>query len=383
MKKEVLIVTHSLEIGGGERHVANIANYLAKNDVAVTVFAIDNDIVAYPLDKSIDFRCIADVKKQPVSLPDKAALKLSGFAGRSNYTEFKMYIKYSYTAAVREFAIAHTSAVVLSFMVIPIFTSLFALRGLKNRLVIFEFNNPDVQYNTAEKRRFLRKYIARADTGIFQTEDQKKYYSPFAMKKFVIPNPLFSAQLPDKFTGRRQKTIVNFCRLSRPKNLPLLIDAFLLFHGDCPEYRLAIYGDGDLRDSLLEYINSKNASDFITLYHSTTDIHNIVKDSAMFVSSSDWEGISNSMLEAMAIGLPVICTDCPAGGARMMIEDGVNGLLTPVGDSNAMYLAMKRLAENPVFAASLAENAVKIRDRLDPEKICGEIIKAVFCEDNL
>lgn len=57
----------------------------------------------------------------------------------------------------------------------------------------------------------------------------------------------------------------------------------------------------------------------------------------MFVSSSDFEGISNSMLEAMGMGLPVVVTDCPVGGARMVIQDGVNGLLVPVGDTKTMY----------------------------------------------
>ena len=89
----------------------------------------------------------------------------------------------------------------------------------------------------------------------------------------------------------------------------------------------------------------------------------------MFVSSSDYEGMSNSMLEAMALGLPVICTDCPAGGARAVIRNGENGILTPVGDANALYLAMKNLAETPDFAETLGKNAVKIRTEQSVEKI--------------
>jgi glycosyltransferase involved in cell wall biosynthesis len=89
----------------------------------------------------------------------------------------------------------------------------------------------------------------------------------------------------------------------------------------------------------------------------------------MFVSSSDFEGMSNSMLEALGLGLPCVCTDCPAGGAAAVIEDGVNGLLVPVGDSGKMYEAMKKIAQNPDLAKQLSENSVKIRETQSVEKI--------------
>ena len=82
----------------------------------------------------------------------------------------------------------------------------------------------------------------------------------------------------------------------------------------------------------------------------------------MFVSSSDFEGMSNSMLEAMAIGLPVVCTDCPAGGARAIIQDHENGLLVPIKDANRLYLAMKEIIEKPELAEKLSTNAVRIRE---------------------
>ena len=91
----------------------------------------------------------------------------------------------------------------------------------------------------------------------------------------------------------------------------------------------------------------------------------------MFVSSSDYEGISNSMMEAMAVGLPCICTDCPAGGASLMIENEVSGLLTPVGDRKALADAMIRLIENPEFAESLGEHAVYINEKYSQDTICG------------
>ena len=89
----------------------------------------------------------------------------------------------------------------------------------------------------------------------------------------------------------------------------------------------------------------------------------------MFVCTSDYEGLSNSMLEAMAIGLPCVCTDCAGGGARMMIRDHENGLLTPVGDAQAVYAAMKEIIETPLLAQQLSAAASAVRGQLSISQI--------------
>ena len=97
----------------------------------------------------------------------------------------------------------------------------------------------------------------------------------------------------------------------------------------------------------------------------------------MFVSSSDYEGLSNSMLEAMAIGLPTICTDCPCGGARMIIQNGVNGLLVPVNNQQEMTKAMESIADNKAFAFSLSLEGTKVREVLSLIKIVAEWEKII------
>ena len=93
--------------------------------------------------------------------------------------------------------------------------------------------------------------------------------------------------------------------------------------------------------------------------------------SNIYVSSSDYEGISNSMLEALAIGIPTICTDCPVGGARMFIESGKNGYLVPVGDSEAMAEKILALIGNEELQQQFSEESRKIRDLLSKDKIYG------------
>ena len=79
--------------------------------------------------------------------------------------------------------------------------------------------------------------------------------------------------------------------------------------------------------------------------------------------------MSNSMLEALAIGVPSVCTDCPIGGAAMSIENKVNGLLVPIKDSNAFCNAMVWIVENRDKLEQMSLAAQTIRKRQSVEKI--------------
>ena len=162
---------------------------------------------------------------------------------------------------------------------------------------------------------------------------------------------------------------MNFCRLIPPKNIPLLIDSFKEFRKEYPEFSLHIYGEGPLRNELQSCIDDQGLLNYVILHPNEKKVLDTVKDASRFVSSSSYEGLSNSMLEAMAIGLPTICTDCPCGGAKMMIQDGVNGLLVPNEDKDALAQAMIKVAEDKSLAVKLSKNAVKIRETLSISKI--------------
>jgi glycosyltransferase involved in cell wall biosynthesis len=252
---------------------------------------------------------------------------------------------------------------------------LLAAQGLPNKVIISERADPNRLMKKRYGKPFIEKYYTRAEAAVFQTEDAKSVYPEAVSKKgTVIFNPV-KPDLPEPYHGKRQKRIVNFCRISAQKNLIMLVDAFAEFHREYPDYELDIIGDSvgndaeGYIDSIIEHIKHHNCENCIHIMPSRKDIHDYIKNYAMFVSSSDFEGMSNSMLEAMAMGLPCVCTDCPAGGARAVIKDGENGLLSPVGDSHALYLAMKKIAENPELANKLSQNSVKIREEQSVDKI--------------
>lgn len=183
----------------------------------------------------------------------------------------------------------------------------------------------------------------------------------------IIPNPI-SPNLP-AWEGLNSKDIITAARLTEQKNLPLLLRAFKRIHADFPEYHLVIYGEGELREMLESYIEKEKLAECVSMPGFAKDIHQIMAQAYMYVSSSDYEGISNSMLEALGIGLPCVCTDCPVGGANTYIKNGVSGILTKVGNEEELYNGIKKLIENPNFTASLSKESVKIKEKLALEKI--------------
>ncbi len=395
MNREVVFVLHSLAIGGAERHASMIANYFAEHGIRVYIVLLDNSKICYNLHPETEvysFNCseesgvnrcrqieIRPPKKTSVFKSVKLKLYKAFGKDKLSIAETENYLKCNYADNLKRFFKKHSEATVISFMHIPTLSALISLHGLKNKFIFFEFTDPSVNYSNPGLYGVLKKYIAEADVGIFQTDDEKNFYGfTDSFEKYVIPNPLNCREFPEPYTSIRKKKIVNFCRIESEKNIPLLIDAFELLHKDYPEYSVEIYGDGSRKQSVIEYAENKKLGDCVSVLPERRDVLECVKNSAMFVSTSNREGISNSMLEAMAIGLPCICTDCPAGGARMMIDDRKNGLLVPMNDAEALYKAMKELIENPELSDKISKNAVEIREKLEPDKICSQITEAVF-----
>ena len=238
-----------------------------------------------------------------------------------------------------------------------------------NRIVFSERNDPRHSPQTEFLRWLRYKLYNLADTCVFQTHQAMSLFPKKVQKKgIVIPNPV-NPDLPPAHNGERNKTIITACRLEPQKNLPMLINAFAMLHKSNPDYLLEIYGEGSEYEKLQGLIDQLGLADYACLKGRTLSIYEVMKNSAIYVCSSDYEGLSNSLIEALALGMSVISTDHPIGGASEMIEDHVNGLLIPVGDVNALYCAMKYLIENPDAARKLAENASHIKEKWPIEKI--------------
>lgn len=251
---------------------------------------------------------------------------------------------------------------ILVFNKVVIFHLALAMLFVKNRIILSERNDPFSTPGTSYLRWIRDWTFEHADGCVFQTPDAMGYFSDAVAKKsVVIPNPI-SPNLPKRYEGKRQKKIVAIGRLDPQKNFKMLLDAFSLVHNEFPEYKLVIYGRGKQQNELIDYSKHLNLSDFVSFPGFSDNIYEDILKSSIYVSSSNYEGISNSMLEALGMGIPSVVTDCPIGGAKMVIRDHVNGILVPVGDSIKLYEGIKEILSNEEFAISLGKEAEKIRE---------------------
>ena len=247
-----------------------------------------------------------------------------------------------------------------------------ALVGSGIPVVLSERNDP-ARFPHSSVERMLRfiSYICCKGL-VFQTYGAQSYFPCIIRKKSVIISNPITSQLPKRYEGIRDNRIVNFCRLSEQKNLDLLMEAFSDIAAEFPDMVLEIYGEGPERERLEQKIVDLRMQNRIYMPGYADNAFEKMRTAAMFVSSSDYEGLSNSMLEAMALGVPSICTDCPAGSAREVISHGENGYLVPVGDRAGLALAMKELLTAPAVMEKFSRNGAKLRDDISAEIIAGK-----------
>ena len=179
-------------------------------------------------------------------------------------------------------------------------------------------------------------------------------------------NPVF---FREPYRGEREKTIVAVGRVDENKNHEMLIRAFAGIADEFPEYRLIIYGDGDKRSDLLKLTKELKLEDRISLPGNIDNVADAIYKTRVFVLSSNTEGMPNTLIEAMILGLTVVSTDCPCGGPAELIVHGVNGLLSPVKDVNAMKENLQYILNNLHRADEMAHEASKTSDIYDVNKV--------------
>lgn len=350
----LLFMIGSLGRGGAERVVCTLANGLVRKDISITIVTLASSKTSYRLDNRIKHISLSHVKSIKGLSTLKKVLLIRKHVKLSNYD---MCI--SFTTKVNTVA-------------------LLSIIGLKQKIIVSERNDP-YRDPVDKLSRLLRRILYRfADGYVFQTEDARDYFSKKIQNKGqIIPNPV-NEYLPPPYVGERDKVIVTALRLEAQKNIPLLIDSFKLLVKDHPEYTLEIYGEGSQEKVIKEYIKSYNLDNKVYLKGFSQEIYSDILKAKMFVLPSDYEGMSNAMVEAIALGVPTISTDHPIGGARMIIEDGKNGLLTKVKDVNMLYEKMKYLIENEQISEYIGKNGLRLREELSVEKIIDMWIKYIY-----
>jgi GalNAc-alpha-(1->4)-GalNAc-alpha-(1->3)-diNAcBac-PP-undecaprenol alpha-1,4-N-acetyl-D-galactosaminyltransferase len=244
------------------------------------------------------------------------------------------------------------SDTIISFLMPVNFLTILSSIGLNKRVIISERNDP------LKSGRRVWKKIAdilyrKADTVVFQSKRVKSHFpAKIQNKSVVILNPI---KVAVSACGNNSKKIVSVGKLYPQKNHKLLINAFCEIHKKYLDYSLHIYGEGPLRTELERQIENLGIGNAVFLHGNHADVHKRINDAEIFVLSSDYEGLSNALLEAMMMGIPCISTDC--AGSDEIITDEVNGILVPTGNKKKLVEAMEKLICNKKLAIAIAQKS--------------------------
>lgn len=253
--------------------------------------------------------------------------------------------------------------------------AMLSTEGMKIPVVLSVRSDPAREYPSRSQKLLAEILFRRAAGVIFQTEDAMRFFSEKVQRHCaVLPNALDQSFVAGRYEGPRENEIVMVGRLDANKNHQLLLRAFARIHEDYPAMRVVIYGGGlegsDTEPMLRQLSKRLGIGEKVLFRGRQTDIRKKIEKARIFVLASDYEGMPNALLEAMATGLAVISTDCPCGGPRSVIEDGKNGILIPTGGEAALAEALRRILNDPVLEEELGREAAKLGERLSPEKVC-------------
>lgn len=337
----IICYLNMLNCGGAERVMTVLASGLASRGHAVTMvtdYASDDD---FPLHERVQ-RVIFGGKLHKITTKGRIRRTLSRIA------------------KLRRLCVQRDADILISFVEDANSRALLATRGLKTKNLISVRVDPEQLLQDFTKRLQIKLLYPMADGCVFQTETARQAMPAKLQKKSrVIPNPISHIFYDACGCPGAEKKVVSCGRLMEQKRFDLLVDAFSRICDEFPGYSLEIYGRGLDRKTLQAKIEETGKQDRIRLMGHSGNVPEAIKNASLFVLSSDYEGLPNALMEAMALSLPVVSTDCAGGGARFLIDHGENGLLVPCGDADALADAIRKSLADPVAAKHRGEQAAQ------------------------
>lgn len=223
----------------------------------------------------------------------------------------------------------------------------------------------------------LRYFDAVVPLSEELVEDMQRFSVPKAKTRFIrngvdlkeIDAALLA--LPERKTERAEKVIGFIGQMIPRKGVQHLLHAFDRLYQNDTSLRLQLLGDGTQRPELERIAAELPSHDAIAFLGFRSDRLELLADFSLFVMTSSLEGIPRCMMEAMAVGIPVVAFDIP--GVDQLIEHEVTGLLAPLGDVAALAESCRRVLTEPELAAKLTQKArQKIDDLYSARRMASE-----------
>lgn len=354
----LMIVIHSLGGGGAERVTVDLSAWWVARGYKVTVVTqahASGD--AYPL-------------------PEGVSRVVLGTAGASNNQVRAVAANLQRIWKLRRVMRRTQPTLVLGMMTTSSVLAIAAAKGLSCPVIATEHTHPPSQTISSFWLRMRRWGYPQAARVVALTSGTAQWISQHlpGSRVVVIPNavrwPLAVAEPivePPQRNGRKRLLAVG--RLHPHKGFDLLLDAFAAIAGWLPDWDLVILGEGPERDALQAQIGRTGLSGRVSMPGRVGNVADWYARSDLYVLSSRVEGLSNTLLEAMASGLPAVAFDCETGPREIIRHDIDGVLVSPAEDVDALAAHLSDLMSRPARRESLARRATDVRDRFSVARV--------------
>lgn len=354
---KILFVVKNLSIGGAQKRIVRLANGLSKKGFQVSVASLGKtNYISEELSGDVSFSCFKyfdNLRSVPFLSPVLSSL----------YGIYKISRR----------ACSDNSDIICAMHWAAKIPTSFAGVFFQKKTVLVEVN--DSRYELELKgvtNSWHPKFFARKIAYAFASEvvANSEGLADITASYFNLPKVTMiyngidietiqhmSAESVESFwPDENIPLVVTAGRLVEQKGFDVLVEAINILNDKGVRVRLLILGEGNLRESLERKIINYGISDLVKISGFMQNPYPHMAKGDIFVCSSFSEGMSNTILEAMALRIPIISTDHEFGASEM-IESGVNGLLVPVGDSMALANAVKNLIINRELGEKLVRQS--------------------------
>jgi glycosyltransferase involved in cell wall biosynthesis len=355
-------------VGGTNRTVINLAEELShKHDVEIVSILRRLDLPMLDIPARIPVIGLVDLRKGTKDSADPRAREMSEYVPAEEEF-FRLYSRLT-DERVGNFLLRTGSDVVVG------------TRSAIN-LYVARLGRPDIVRIAQEHmiqdmipesvRAEMRRYYPRLSAVTAVTEADaatlRTNLGPEAPPVLAVPNSVPAPRVAP--ADGTSKIVVAAGRLDEIKRYDLLIRAFAKVITERPDWTLRIYGSGGQSGPLAKLIADLDLHNHVLLMGAYSPIETEWVKGSIAAVTSDKESFGMTIVEAMRCGVPVVSTDCPVGPAEI-IQNGVDGLLVPTGDVDAIAAALLRLMNDDQLRAGLGAAALANSARYDPSSIAA------------